>query len=171
MSNREQFKIGDREHAPKPYHYTECGLSNIYLLNGFQFEDHEGEQYVSVEDIDGLWKAIGLNIVSGKKLIAGEEVRFLRQQMNFTQAELAARLRVDDQTVARWEKGKSHFPGPADVALRVLYLASKSSQPEGRELLSDLMTAINELVEQDTPPEDKVIFQWDSCEWNARLRA
>src|SRR5690349_8978096 len=104
MSKREHFKIGDREHAPKPYHYTECGLSNIYLLNGFTLDEYDGEQYVSVENLDGLWKAIGLDIVTGRKLISGKEVRFLRGQMDLTQSELGALLRVDDQTVARWEK-------------------------------------------------------------------
>lgn len=173
MSKREHFKIGDREHAPKPYHYTECGLFNIYLLNGFQLEEHDGEQYVSIENIEALWKAIGLNIVTSKKVMTSKEVKFLRTQMEMTQAELAACLRVDDQTVARWEKGKSKLSGPADVALRAMYLASRGAQPEGRELLSHLLTSINELVEQDSCEQEDVIFQFqpDDCGWNGRQYA
>jgi len=57
-----------------------------------------------------------------------------RDQLYLTQAELAARLRVSDQTVARWEKGNGR-PGPGDVAIRVLYLASERVQLEAEPLL------------------------------------
>jgi DNA-binding transcriptional regulator YiaG len=115
---REHFFCGEDAPAPKPYHYKECGLDNIYLMNGYLIEDVDGEEYVSVDSVDELWKAIGLNLVTSQKILSPKEVRFLRSQMEKTQSEVASLLRVDDQTVARWEKGKVRLSGTADIALR-----------------------------------------------------
>ena len=51
--------------------------------------------------------------------------------MELTQAELGAKLRVTDQTVARWEKGETTIPGVADQMLRVLFLASDCASRKG----------------------------------------
>jgi DNA-binding transcriptional regulator YiaG len=167
MSKRQEYSIGNREHAPKPYHYQECGLPNVYLINGFEIEEHDGEEYVSIENVQGLWKAIGLNLVTKKKTFDPEVIKFLRTQMDFTQAELATHLRVDDQTVARWEKGKSKtIPGPADIALRSLYLSSDVAQPEGKEILQYWIKMISELVGSDSINGEDLLFSNDSKEWN-----
>lgn len=171
MSKREHYCIGDKDHAPKPYHYKECGLSNIYLLNGFELEEHDGEQYVSIHDVNGLWKAIGFNIVTKKKVLTPKEIRFLRSQMEKTQNEIAAFLRVDDQTVARWEKGKVKLSGPADIALRAMYLASDIAQPEGKEILYNWMESIGDLIEQDSPLADAFLFEKQDSNWNAQAYA
>jgi DNA-binding transcriptional regulator YiaG len=167
MSKRENYCIGGRDHAPKPYHYMECGLPDIYLLNGFSVESHDGEDYVSVENVDGLWKAIGLNLVTRKKLLDPKEIRFLRNQMDMTQSELASLLRVDDQTVARWEKGHAkEMPGPADISLRSLFLSSEVAQPEGSQILGRWMKIVEELVERDSPVHDAFLFQNSGASWN-----
>ena len=41
------------------YHYTESGLSNVYLKNGFTVEEVDGESYSSIIG-DALW-CIGAN--------------------------------------------------------------------------------------------------------------
>ena len=104
MTKPELFYIGGSAPAPKPYHYKECGLDNIYLGSGFSLEEADGDQYVSIINVDGLWKSIGLMLVTRKKTLSPKEIRFLRMQMDKTQSEIARLLRVDDQTVARWEK-------------------------------------------------------------------
>jgi putative transcriptional regulator len=165
MTRPEHFFVGDRAHAPKPYHYRECGLDNIYLLNGFYLEEHDGEEYVSIENVEGLWKAIGLSLVTCRKVFSPKEIRFLRQQMHLTQLELAALLRVEDQTVARWEKGKVKLPGPADVALRALFLGSEIAQPQGGEILERWLEIIAQLVAQDQPLEDGLLFDKKPHAW------
>ena len=45
------------------YHYTESGLSNVYLKNGFTVEEVDGESYSSIDDIDGLHQAIAEIVV------------------------------------------------------------------------------------------------------------
>jgi DNA-binding transcriptional regulator YiaG len=162
---KEHFFCGEDVPAPKPYHYKECGLDNIYLMNGFQIEDVDGEDYVSVDSIDELWKAIGLNLVTSQKLLSPKEIRFLRGQMDKTQAEVASLLRVDDQTVARWEKGKVRLSGTADIALRALFLGSPVSQPQGSEILSKWIETLRKLVERDSPMSDDIAFVQNDHSW------
>jgi transcriptional regulator with XRE-family HTH domain len=142
-----------------PLHYKACGLDDVYLFNGFKVETIDGEEYVTIEDLDGLWKAIGLYLVTMRKELAPKEIRFLRHHMNFTQAELAARMRVTDQTVARWEKGVSNMPGPEDLLLRVLFLSSKIAQPEGRVLLTQFKKLSDQIVELDEAEAKPAMFE------------
>jgi hypothetical protein len=39
-------------------HYTACGRDDVYLVSGFTRERIDGEDAVTIEDLDGLWKAI-----------------------------------------------------------------------------------------------------------------
>lgn len=161
----EKFYCGDAAPAEKPYHYKECGLDNIYLMNGYNIEEVDGEEYVSIDSVDELWKAIGLNLVTSKKILSPKEIRFLRGQMNKTQADIASILRVEDQTVARWEKGKVKLSGAADVAFRLLFLASDVAQPEGNDILSGWLTTIRKLVESDSPSSDDIAFVQHGSTW------
>jgi DNA-binding transcriptional regulator YiaG len=148
-----------------PLHYTACGLDNVYLLSGFKRETIDGEEYVTIEDMDGLWKAIGLHLVTTRKVLAPKEIRFLRQHMKMTQAELGGRLRVSDQTVARWEKDQCDKDGPADMMLRVLFLGSPVAQPEGNELLREIIKLLDELQERDESKRKADVFEHDDKQW------
>jgi len=75
------------------------------LLNGFTLEEIDGEEYLTIKDVDGLHVAIGRHIVSERKVLTPEEIRFLRKTMDVTQSGLAKILGKDSQAVARWEKG------------------------------------------------------------------
>jgi len=76
-----------------------------------------------------------------------------------TQAELGARLRVSDQTVARWEKDQSEKDRPADLMLRVLLLGSPLAEPEGNNILRDLIKLLDELQERDEAKEKADLFE------------
>lgn len=149
MTKPQLFKCGKQEAAPVPYHYKECGIDNIFIINGYHIETFDGEEYVSIHNVDGLHKAIGLSLVAKKKDLEPSEIRFLRHEIDVSQADLASMLRVDDQTVARWEKKRCKMPGPADIALRFLYLSSPAAQPEGKEVISNMHEQISQLVEMD----------------------
>ena len=103
------------------YHYTECGLHNIYLLNGYQFIDTPRGQAISIKDVDGLHKAIGLFLVTTKKDLTGDELRFLRHEMLMSQYTFAILLGMSEQAIRRWENGKIAIPKPSESLLRLLY--------------------------------------------------
>lgn len=103
------------------YHYTESGLDNVFLVDGYDFVETPQGRVVRIKDIDGLNEAIGRLLICDKKNLTGKEIRFLRQEMLMSQAVLAKLLDVGDQTVLRWEKGKAEIPKPAEALIRFLY--------------------------------------------------
>lgn len=107
------------------YHYTESGLSNVYLKNGFTVEQIDGEEYTSIDDMNGLHKAIAQAIVDSNRPLSDEEFKFLRIELNLSQKMLGMRFGVDEQTIARYEKGQTKIPRTTDVALRTLYMESQ----------------------------------------------
>ncbi|MCL2716933.1 MAG: helix-turn-helix domain-containing protein, partial [Alphaproteobacteria bacterium] len=115
--------------------------------------------YITITDLEGLWKAIGLCLVSGRKVLAPRELRFLREHMRMTQAELAAKIRVSDQSVARWEKGTGRIPGPAELMIRVLFLASDIAQPEGERILDRINALLDDIVAHDEELPSRVVFR------------
>lgn len=105
------------------YQYTECGLDNIYLINGFEPVDTPRGRGVHIQNVEGLHLAIGRMLVRERRNLTGKEFRFLRHEINLTQQNLALVLGVNVQAVARWEKEKikGGIPGPAQRLIRLLY--------------------------------------------------
>jgi len=105
-----------------PFHYDSCGLPNIRLKNGFTIKESNYGEVVSIHNLEGLHRAIGLGLVNNKPTLSCDEVRFLRKEMDLPQVQLAALLGVSESTVRNWEKDRAEVPGPADRMLRTLYL-------------------------------------------------
>ena len=89
------------------YHYVECGLNDVWLMNGFERHDSPRGQSISIKGIDALHQAIGEHLGRNKRDLTGAEIRFLRQEMLMSQAVLADLLDVKELTVHRWETGKN----------------------------------------------------------------
>lgn len=121
-----------------PLHYTLCGLDYVYLVNGYSVHETEYGRGVSVEDVKGLHRAIAEDVISHRAHLSGPEVRFLRKEMDLSQGGIAAMLGVDAQTVARWEKGQTDVPGPADRLIRVLYREHIGGNQAVKQLIVDL---------------------------------
>ena len=109
------------ETSPMKYHFTEFGLENIYLSNGFKFMETTRGESISIHDIDGLHKAIGLYLITSKKDLSKKEIRFLREEMLMSQYTLGRLLGVSEQAVRRWETGKTEIPKPSEYLLRLVY--------------------------------------------------
>ncbi len=124
--------------ARKRFHYTMCGLDNVFLLNGFALRSTPYGKGFSIENIDGLHAAIGKRLIEERKMLRGRELRFLRHEMNLSQNRLATLLGVDEQTVARWEKGQANISGPADKMIRLLYADWVGAKPDVSRLLDHL---------------------------------
>jgi len=54
-----------------PYHYTECGLDDVYLLSGYETESTEYGDTVSVKEADALHVAIGVFLATQTKVLTG----------------------------------------------------------------------------------------------------
>ncbi len=53
------------------YHYRECGLESIHLLNGFEVKETDYGKVVAIHNLDGLHRAIGTHLVREKKNLSG----------------------------------------------------------------------------------------------------
>lgn len=142
----------------EPFHYTACGLDNIYLTSGYQLREVAGETYVSVRDVEDLHQAIALALVCKRKILAGAEIRFIRKYLDLTQRGLSELLVVSDQMVARYEKGQTVLTGPADGILRLLVADHAKGKVHIREELKRIR-AFDDVAEGD------LTFALDGDEW------
>lgn len=103
MTHATIFRRQGQKDRNEAYHYKACGLENIYLLNGYHTEEHDGETHVFVDGEEELHRAIARHVICTRKTLTGDEIKFLRKTMDWTQKELAERLGNDSQAVAHWE--------------------------------------------------------------------
>lgn len=107
---------------PLAYHYTECGLDDVWLENGYTLHRTAYGEGLSIRDSAGLHRAIGGWLIARPKPIDGAGLRFIRLEMELTQHELATLLGATEQALRRWEKARRQaVQGPADRLLRAIY--------------------------------------------------
>jgi putative transcriptional regulator len=133
MKQRNEWRLKGEADC-EPLHYTACGLDDVYLLSGWKREETKYGNGMSIKDLDGLHRAIGLYLVCQKKALSGSEIRFLRKEMDLTQEELGELVGLTGQQVARWEKDKSDISGSGELLLRVLYIQHTGGKGKIKEL-------------------------------------
>lgn len=102
------------------YHYTECGLDNVFIEGMNMVEDHSGEETVTIKAIGALHKVICEGIVKLPAKMTGPELRFLRSEMGLTQAKLAEIIKVTSLTISRWERDENPIDDTAEMLIRLM---------------------------------------------------
>lgn len=146
----------------KGYHYTECGLANVWLKSGYAMRKTKYGEGVSIHDVDGLHRALA-RAIAGKPGMTGAEIRFLRKQMGMSQRSLGELLGVTDQAVALWER-KGRLPRTADRLLRLIYVEHDSGNVP-------VVSFIERLNELDLKESERIIAEEAKGGWTARLAA
>lgn len=142
------------------YHYRECGLDSVYLRNGFERQPTKYGETITIHNIDGLHRAIGLYLIGKKKPLSGREFRFLRHELGFSQTTLGRLLGKSGQSVARWEKDQCAIDSTADRLLRVIYELKATSSSK-----SKISRLLEELAEYDSIDVGSVQFVEDKQGW------
>ena len=86
------------------YHFTESGLANAWLANGYKVKHTSYGEAMAIDDIDGLHLAIAQNLIEKKGSLTGKQFRFLRTLMGMSQIGIAGMLVVQEQSVSLWER-------------------------------------------------------------------
>lgn len=149
------------------YCYPGCGLPNVFLKNGYELVDTPYGDGVTIHDLDGLHAALGAVIVCGPEPLVGHEFRFLRTELDLSQTALGELLGYNEQSIARWEKGRSkQINVPAERLLRLLYKEVKL----GEKKLAPLLKTLRAL--ECTPPAPrKFVASERKDNWSARAEA
>jgi DNA-binding transcriptional regulator YiaG len=138
-------------------------LDNVWLVGGgVEIVDTPSGRNLKIKDIEGLHRTIGQILVESKKNLLGREIRFLRQEMTLSQANLAKLLEVTEQTVHRWETGKADIPKAAETIIRFLYLQQfdKNCKINVRECLERLADLDDAIDGQDMNPKKLNNNKW-----------
>jgi putative transcriptional regulator len=145
------------------YHFTDGGLRNLWLTNGYTERNTPYGKAVSFQDLEGLTKAICLALVKKPGKLTGAEFRYVRNNMLLSQKSLAQMMGYTEQAVAKWEKtGK--VPKAVDFFLRSIYLGKN----DGNEKIKAMIDTINEL---DRIANTKIILSGSSRGWKSKYQS
>jgi DNA-binding transcriptional regulator YiaG len=137
--------VGRREN----YTYTECGLKNVVLLEVLVYRCTRcGAEQVEVPNMDGLHRTVALAVLCKPRLLAGDEIRFLRKVAGMTATTLANSLAVTKNAVSKWENG-GKIGAASDRAIRATcgmeIIAGIVNQRAGEVNLEDVTRTVRTL--------------------------
>ena len=110
--------IGRKQNYP----YTQCGLSNVVLIDVLVFNCACGEIAVEIPAMATLHRFIAFELLRKSTLLSGEEVRFLRKFVGYSAIKFAEKIGKTPISISRWEGGK--ITKNADRVLRLAFFAA-----------------------------------------------
>ncbi len=125
--------------------YTSCGLQGIWLKNGYTTIKTDYGTATSIHDLEGLHAAIGLHIINNSSELSGNEVRFLRKELDLSQVHLAMLLGVKEGSVRGWENDRTPISKPADKLLRILF----SEHANGNKTIKEFIECLSQMCREE----------------------
>lgn len=142
------------------YHYTECGLDNVWLENGFVRKKTAYGMATAIDDAESLHKVLAIELTRKKGLITGKELRFMRIALGLSQEGLSKCVGTSDQSVSLWERtGK--VPKYADSLLRLLV----SEKFKGNSKVTDVIDRINTV---ERLCNQRIVAREDKHKWKSQ---
>lgn len=143
------------------YHYTDGGLRNVWLENGYVEKDTPYGKAVSFYDLDGLTKAICIALTDKPGKLTGAEFRYIRSGLLLSQKSLGKLLGCTEQAVAKWEKtGK--VPKTSDLIVRMLYKQAH----DGNESVGATVEMLNTI---DRISHARIIISETHHKWTSKV--
>lgn len=143
------------------YHYTDGGLRNVWLKNGYVERDTPYGKAVSFRDLDGLTRAICMALTNKPGKLTGAEFRYLRSGLLLSQKSLGKLLGCTEQAVAKWEKtGK--VPKTSDLVVRMIYKQAH----DGKESVGAAVEMLNTI---DRISHSRIIVSEARHKWTSKV--
>jgi putative transcriptional regulator len=144
------------------YHYTDAGLRNVWLTNGYVERTTPYGKAVSFHDLDGLINAICRALINKPGKLTGAEFRYIRTAMLLSQKSFGQMVGYTEQAVAKWEKtGK--VPKAIDAVLRMVY----ANRLDGDRNVCSMVDMLNAL---DRAGQSKIIVSETDSHWQSRIQ-
>ncbi len=121
-----------------PFHYADCGLSDVYLVGIRYFVCECGEIVAEIPAVRQLLTLIAQDVVGKPKALAPEEILFLRKRLGKKQVDFAREIGLRAETLCRIETGQTRANERTDKLIRLYYTLS-SNDPVLREQLRHAM--------------------------------
>jgi putative transcriptional regulator len=134
------------------YQYTESGLDNVWLENGFKIETHPNYgDLISIVNPRGLHEAIGRWLIGQPRTLTGAEFRFLRNELDMSQRTLGEVLGTTEQAIAKWEKARDKPVAnkAAERLLRLAYINYLDGRPEFSSVIDRITQLDAEIAEAE----------------------
>jgi len=145
------------------YHYTDGGLRNVWLANGYEITQTPYGEGVSFNNLDGLTRSICMALTRKASPLTGAEFRYIRSAgMLLSQPALGKLMGIDGQSVARWEK-TSKVPLWADKLVRLLYAAQVNGDEPIAKAVERIKT-VERLIKQ------KIVVRESRGQWRPSLQ-
>jgi putative transcriptional regulator len=119
------------------YHYTESGLQNVWLRNGYRRVRTAYGEALSIHDVPGLHRVIG-RALARRTHLTGGGLRFLRKELGLSQKGLAQMVGTSEQNVSLWER-RGRIPVAADRLVRLVYLDAIDGNVQVRAIMGQLL--------------------------------
>lgn len=143
------------------YHYTDGGLRDVWLKNGYVEKNTPYGKAVAFQDLEGLTKAICLALVRRPGKLTGAEFRYVRCNLLLSQKALGLLMGYTEQAIAKWEKtGK--IPKAVEFFLRTWYLGKN----DGNKRISTMIDAANII---DRAANSKIIVSESRRKWVSKI--
>ena len=138
------------------YHYTESGLQNVWLTNGYKVKKTTAGNAVAIVDADGLHQTIG-RAIARKGYMTGSDLRFLRKELDLSQTRFGSLVGSSEESVSLWER-RGRVPKSASRLMQAIYLESIDGNVKLKEL-------IERLAELDRAHQDRMVFEDTAQGW------
>lgn len=141
------------------FQYIDCGLSDVWLTNGYKHKETGTRTSTDINDKADLLHLIALQLINRRGPLISMEMRFLRHAMNLSRQSLGDELGVDKAFITHWERNNRRLPRYADVHLRILYAATRLTA-------CDNQLSVHLLADGDYPSSPApMMFTWSDAGW------
>ena len=145
------------------YHYTESGLDNVWLENGYKEKKTPYGMAVAIDDADGLHEVLALEIANKQGRMTGKELRFLRVLLSLSQQGIAKMVGTTDQSMSLWER-KGNVPISADALVRLLVLEKLTGDGKISEVIHRI-NVVERLVNQ------RIVATERKSKWRSKVES
>ncbi len=143
------------------YKFSDGGLRNVWLANGFTLKKTPYGDAVAIEDVPGLTRAICAALTKKPGRLTGAEFRYLRLHLRLSEKALGPLFGNTERAVAIWEK-KGKIPLLADKHLRLIWV----EHDDGNETIKRLMDRVN-IDERVT--QSRIVLRETRTGWKSKV--